>query len=982
MSFDISKEQQQAINHTTGPSLIIAGAGTGKTTVLTEKIRKIVVDEKINPENILALTFTEKAAFEMEERVDKILPYGYYQTWVMTFHGFADAILREHGLNIGLSPTYKILSEGECVMFLQNNLPKLKLNYFYSTGNPTGFISSALKLFSRLRDENISPEKYEKYANLLLKSSKDEAEKQEAEKTKELSVVYQIYQQLKHQYSYLDYADLIYYLVILLVKRKNVLALLQSQFKYGLIDEFQDTNIVQYDLIKYLFPSNKNPNLTVIGDDNQSIYKFRGASVSNILSFNLDYKKAKTFVLNTNYRSYQEILDSAYELISHNNPDTLESKLGISKKLVAKKGSRKWAEPQLLHGSDGDQEAELVVKEIIKLAEEENYSLNDFAVLVRAANHAKPIIQALERYGLPYQFLGPTLLYYKNEIRDLIALLRFLQNTQDSTNLFRVLSIPILKLERSELIYVLSFAKRVSRPLNEAILILKEISEGGKSPELAQFRSAAPLLKPETQERLFKAHALLIKLLQQTPQQSALQVLYSFLDNTGYLKLLSQVKSTKDEERLNNITRFFNKVKKMVGEYGEPSINEVIQQIDLSIELGDTPRVEDFEYEKNNAVNILTSHSAKGLEFKTVFIINLVSDRFPSRQRRESLAIPEALIKEILPSGNYHLQEERRLFYVSLTRAEDRVYLSYADIYSGGKRQKKISPFVLEALGLDNSKIIKTKTVDKEQLSIFALNKNPEFKKLTPKDYGIDKFSYSQIETFDRCAKQYEYRYLLKVPEPESGILSFGSSVHRALELFYKGVMKKQSTHLSTLLKHYEDSFIPLGYLSQYMQKQTFEHGKKLLTDYYEHFFNLESGVISVEKKFVLKLKNRTDQYQITGKIDRIDKNNNTYEIIDYKTGKKPKDSLLKKSLQLGLYALAAMDANLLGISKQNLVLTYYFLEKNEKFSISAQDKHLDNTKEKVLESLTKLKEGNYPTTVGRHCDWCPFKIICPAWET
>jgi len=987
MSFLISREQKQAIDYLKGPSLIIAGAGTGKTTVLTEKIKKIVSVEKINPEQILALTFTEKAAHEMETRIDQALPLGYFQTWVMTFHGFADNLLHEYGLHIGLSPSYQILSEAESVMFLRQHLAELKIKYFFSTGNPVGFIDNALKHFSRLRDENITPSQYQQYSRKLLKNAKTKQDKAEAQKTAELAGIYSQYQMLKLEHSLLDYSDLIFYLVELLKTRPNILSKLQKQFTYCLVDEFQDTNIAQYELLKLLYPVAQNGNLTVIGDDNQSIYKFRGASVSNILRFTADYLKCKTFVLNTNYRSYQEILDSSYRLITNNNPDTLEAKLGISKKLISSRGSSDKAKPQLLVGSDDEQESELIVKTIIKLLKEEpNLLLNDFAILVRAADHAKPIIQALERAGLPYQFLGPALLYYKAEIRDLIALLKFLQHSQDSASLLRVLSMPIFGLNRSELVYLLAFAKRTSRSLMEILVILNQLYGGVTDPELDSFRKIVPYLKAKTRDRLLNLHSLLVDLLQKTGRLSALAILYRFLDKSGYLKLLSEVKSQKEQERLQNITRFFNRLKKIPGQFGEPTVNEVIEHIDLSLELGDTPRVEDFDFEREQAVNILTAHSAKGLEFKVVFMSSLTHDRFPTRRRGEILPIPEALIKEELPQGDFHLQEERRLFYVGMTRAKDRLYLTFAKQYLGNKRPKKISPFVIEALKVEEIEAaLDRQKLEEQQLPIFEFKKQTLFsEKRTgkPQEYGVNQFSYSQIEAYDRCPKMYEYRYLLRVPEPESSALSFGSSVHRSLELFYKDVIFGRKVNLQTLLRYYEQSFLPLGYLNKAFQERTFHHGQKLLTNYFNQYFDVNSGTVATEKKFVLKLKEKSKEYLITGVIDRLDKHGDTYEIIDYKTGKMPEEAVLKNSLQLGLYALAASDANFLGVPFGKIKLTYYYLEQGKKFEVQINEKKVAKTKAKIFSTLDKLTNGQFAPNPGFHCDWCPFKIICPAWET
>jgi len=978
-------KQRLAIEKFSGPSLVIAGAGTGKTTVLTEKIKRLVIEKKVRPENILALTFTDKAAYEMEERVDKALPYGFFQTWIMTFHSFADSLLREFGMHIGLSPSYHLLSEAEAVMFFRKNLNSFELNYFYSTGNPTGFIDSVLGHFSRLRDENITPQEYQDYAGKLnavaLKSEEAELV-DEANKTLELAALYQKYQELKLKENYLDFGDLIYYLVFLLAKRKNILREVQTRFSYGLVDEFQDTNIVQYQLIKLLFPPKNNPNLTLIGDDNQSIYKFRGASVSNILNFKEDYPQANIFVLNRNYRSYQEILDSSYRLIKFNNPDTLEVRLGINKELLANKGKLESANPQLLHAADADGEGELIVAKIKALLKDQKYLLSDFAILVRANDHAKPIIQALERNGLPYQFLGPALLYYKNEIRDLIALLKFLNDSADSASLYRVLSMPLIKIEKQQLVYLLSFGKRISRSLIEVLELLREFYAGVVNPELEKVRSYLPYLQAKDQEQLVKITELLLKLLQKGTRQSAIQVLYTFLEESGYLKVLSQINSVKDEEQLSNITRFFNRLKKMTGDYGEVTVREALNNINLALELGDSPKVQDFDFKEENAVNILTTHSAKGLEFKVVFLSNLVVDRFPTRRRGDKLPIPEALIKEKLPEGNYHLQEERRLFYVGMTRAEDRLFFSYADLYSGGKRQRKLSPFVSEALGEEQVKqFLGVENEVIQQLSIFeTLKEKPNLIALSKAKPPLLRASYTQIEAYENCPQQYQYRYLIKVPEPESSALSFGSSVHRALELFYKDFLEKRPVTVKTLLEYFKSSFLPLGYLSRTHQERTFEKGRQILENYYQQFFDKTKEVFAVEKNFSLKLKVGERQYLIGGKIDRIDRIGDLYEIIDYKTGKMPLERELKKSLQLGIYALAATDQEFLNLKPEQIALTYIYLERGQKYTLSAATRDLKEVEHEVLSSLEKMATGKYPPVKSFRCDWCPFKIICPAW--
>src|SRR3990172_11246026 len=295
----LNKEQLAAIKHKGGPLLIIAGAGTGKTTVITERTKYLILSKKTKPEEVLALTFTEKAAREMEERVDIAMPYGYTQMWISTFHSFCDRILRREALHIGLDPSYKLASEAEITQLIRNNLFKFDLNYFRPLGNPTKFIGGMLQHFSRLQDEDISPREYLEWVG----KHKKGLDREEYAKYMELAKANKKYDELKVKEGLMDFGDLIVKTLQLFRQRPNVLKQYQGQFKHVLVDEFQDTNVAQYELLKLLIPPKNNGNLTVVGDDSQSVYKFRGAAISNILNFKKDYKKAKTIVLTKNYRS-------------------------------------------------------------------------------------------------------------------------------------------------------------------------------------------------------------------------------------------------------------------------------------------------------------------------------------------------------------------------------------------------------------------------------------------------------------------------------------------------------------------------------------------------------------------------------------------------------------------------------------------------------------------------------------------------------
>jgi DNA helicase-2/ATP-dependent DNA helicase PcrA len=422
----VNEAQRAAINHGQGPLLIVAGAGTGKTTVVTERIANLIMNHQVPSDNILALTFTDKAAGEMQERVEKILPYGYVDLWVMTFHGFGQRLLQAHALDIGLSNDFRLLSQTDQWLLIREHLEEFELDYYRPLGNPTKFISALVKHFSRLKDEDISPAEYLKYAKGLTKgkAKKSEEDRAEAERILEIAKAYDVYNQLLLDNNALDFGDLILYTLRLLRERPAILKKYQHQFQYILVDEFQDTNWAQFELIKRLAAPRNN--LTVVGDDDQSVYKFRGASVSNILDFKKDFPEAETIVLTKNYRTRQSILDLSYQFIQKNNPDRLEAQasdlggMAISKALQAQRDGQGHIE--VIHVDTQEAEARGVAEKILELRQADpERTWESFCVLVRANDHASIFIEEFERRGMPYTFFAARGLFTKNLVVDTLS---------------------------------------------------------------------------------------------------------------------------------------------------------------------------------------------------------------------------------------------------------------------------------------------------------------------------------------------------------------------------------------------------------------------------------------------------------------------------------------------------------------------------------------------------------------------------------
>lgn len=969
-------QQKQAIEHKSGPLLIVAGAGTGKTTVLVEKVKYLIANNLAKPEEILCLTFTEKSAREMEERVDQALPYGYFQMWISTFHSFADDILREEISHIGLDPSYTLMTQAESILFLRKRLFLFDLKYFRPLGNPNKFIHSLLQHFSRLRDENISPEDYIGWAKKQF--DKDEITEEEKEKNLELANAYKTYQDNKVKESKFDFADLIFYLDKLFRDRKSVLEKYKQQFKYVMVDEFQDTNIAQYELIQLLCPPKDNPNLTVVGDDSQAIYKFRGASISNILNFMKDYPISHQVNLQVNYRSNQTILDYSHKLIKFNDPDTLEAQLGISKKLTSVKKNNK--EAVQLHVTEKvEQEADFIAKQILSDKKQRNINFSDFAILIRANNHAVPFVNALIQHGIPFQFLGPGTLFKQPEIKELIAYLKLLSNVDDSPSTFRVYSMNIFKLDQEDVAFLLAFARKTNLSLYKATVVcLSFYNSEWFEPEYEIYREHLPLIKEVSKTQLIKMIAMIKRHIELIKSESAGQILYYFLEDSGYIAQLLPAKSEKEEKIANNISKLFTKLKTLQNESEEFTVFDAVDYLDMSMEMGESPVTADTDVPLYNAVNILTTHGAKGLEFSTVFIVNLINGRFPTYEKKESIPIPIDLIKETLPQGNYHIQEERRLFYVGLTRAMDKVYMTASKYYGAGKRERKISPFVVETLGKEE--IIKVQNFAKEaetQLSIF------DFKKAetpVPQDQiQLTNFSYSQLASFETCPLQYKYQYLLRIPTPSTAAGSFGDTIHKTLQKFYQLFMNDPEVNLTTLLDLFEKTWIPLGYSSLPQQEKMKKNGRDMLTKYYTKFHLKEVSILGLEQLFKIKINN---SIYISGKIDRVDsKTDGGIEIIDYKTGRMPDEKELKKSMQLSIYALAATSPTLYNKLIDKVTLTFYYLQDMEKISMTRTPEELSGVTTQIENSIATIRQNLFPPKVGIWCNFCPFKINCEAWQ-
>lgn len=945
----LNKEQKKAVEHEAGPLLVIAGAGTGKTSVITKRIAYLIAKKLAKPSEILALTFTEKAAAEMEERVDMLVPYGFTDMWISTFHAFGDRLLRDHSIDLGLPVNFKVLTATEQAIFMRQNIYAFDLKHFRPIADPLSHIEAMLTHFSRLKDELISPEEYLGYAQSLDLKSNDDEHREEAEKTLELAHAYSRYSELMMQAGNLDFGDQIFLVYKLLKENKGALKSCQDRFKYILVDEYQDTNYAQNEMVKLL--ASKSGNITVVGDDDQSIYRFRGASISNILQFKTDYKDITQIVLNRNYRSTQEILDASYALIQHNNPDRLEVQNNINKKLISNTNG---PAPALLHCDTLSCEADTVVKQISELKQERGYKYSDFAILVRANNQAEPFMQSLNLAGIPYLFTGASGLFAEPEIKMIVAFIKSIVYSDDSLSFYQLASSDVYRIDEAKLSEIYTLAKRKNRSV---------------------FETAKWLLG---QNKLFSDDSQLNDLLTDIEKYrskikdlTAGELIYQYLTEKGYLKFLSANPSIKNELMIQNIARFFDRITQFSHSSSDLGLIAFINNLELIIDAGGDAGTAEINPDID-AVNILTVHAAKGLEWPVVFVVNMVSDRFPTRRRRDQLPIPEALIKEHLPEGDYHLEEERRLFYVASTRAKELLFLTNADDY-GGKRMKKVSQFVLELLNEAGLEKLKHTLSPIEKIERFKeVTKNAPLRS-RPEIGKTLKLSRAQIDDYFTCPKKYYFAHIIKIPLLENHYLMYGTAIHSALDHYFNRKIRKDRVTLEQLLQDFEVAFRNVGFITREHEDQRKAAGIQTLTRFYQ--YDQDRNVIpsSVEAVFEF-LENNV---RINGRYDLVYGKGETAEVWDFKTSQvkdqKSADKRIKESTQMQIYALSWLEKN------KNIPKTVlYFIESGLVGEKTFTIKELEETKKMIFEVADGIRSEKYEAKPEQSsCKLCPYREIC-----
>jgi DNA helicase-2/ATP-dependent DNA helicase PcrA len=975
----LNAEQRAAVEHGAGPLLVVAGAGTGKTRVITERIRNLLEsDPELSGENILGLTFTDKAAAQMKHRVVKAVGERAEGVWLSTFHSFClEKILRT------ANPGVQALDEIDHGILLRRHIAELGLVYFWRLTEPAEFLKDFVKFFSRCQDELITPDDYQHYVDGLrrkyeaqeksLEADARQLEEEELARQEELARVYRVSDRLLRERNLCTFGAQLMQAVELLRSDAALLERMRGQYRHILVDEFQDTNIAQLELLWLLAGDRRN--LVAVGDDDQAIYRFRGASFG---SFTIFLKRfcgirdaklssgARKYLasLSQNYRSTQRILRVAGEVISHNEKSPL-----LPPKVLTTTNSD-GDKIRVVEFGTPDEEAHWVASEIERL-HGPGSPWRSFAVLYRKHTHRTRLLEALRFRGIPFVIRKFSILS-STIVRDLLAWLRLIAVPANNVSCARVLAGPYWEMKPRDLVRLAERAeKNHRRPLGDELeTALREPPfnrDGSRLPEFVEMLNG----------------------LRQTARKATASELLNEL--IASLKL-APLPSEADRRYLERFVQF---VKDWEKKSEEKRLRDFIEYLGFFHELdGDIYLEEELS---EDAVQLMTVHGAKGLEFPHVFILRLGRGDFPSRPRPPVFEFPSELMKEEKPESDFQVQEERRLFYVALTRARQHLTLSTVV-----NKRSKPSPFLDDFLmnpkiqRFDTSQISPKVEVPPSEETIGATPDSADPAQLFGPG-GEDARAYSRvalwakayhpprpeplqlsasaIDSYTRCPMKYVFQHLWNIRGGPHAQTTFGNVMHTTIKELVGEIHKGHKMSLEELLATYEREWSSAGFPDKYQEEEYRKAGRVQLEAFYQSYAAKPADVLHQEKTFELPLEH---DVVITGRMDQVNRlGKREVEIVDYKSGRPRDAKKAANDLQLSVYALAAREV----LEVEPTRLVFYNLMTNEPVATTRDDKALKETKQEIAEVADLIRAGEFPAKPGFSCGYCDYKPLCPAHE-
>jgi len=1026
----LSSAQKDAVEYLGGPQIILAGAGSGKTRVIVAKAQYLIQQKGLSPNSVLVITYSTKTQAELEERIFSTLPVlsggGDDSLQIKTFHALGMEIISEFGHHLGLSSDISKASEHRLWQYLKRAIGELLESDLLDTNQPDRVYRDLQAFISRAKDELIMPDdiisKAEHELSIIPEEDNDSTIllRSKWAGVLEAGKIFKSYERIKseegkhEEIGSIDYGDMIVLSHRILSQSKVAAAAMRTRLRYILVDEFQDANFAQVEILRLL--AGPNCGVTVVGDDDQAIYRFRGASFASFRLFQKLFPAWKVFRLEENYRSQGNIVRAAQSLIESDPA----ARFDAAKKMAPVETAS--SKVVIRKCPDDFTEASLVADEIGRLLKDDKFQKpKSIAVLVRARRHKDLLLKALDRKGIAYFYDKPVSELKSKQGRLLFDLYEFAVDPSRGDLLPQILIhyLPGLPpdIER-EINY------RLGRGEDKPLDILKTASE--------ELLNAIPSGASGLLE-------LLGKLVSLPAEHGPLQTLEHIVIEAGLLRGAIIDGKIINQEALGEIAQVLRIAEQYQGEYRNPSHAEFAEYLAWHSSFGNE---NDKDIETEAPVIVQTIHASKGLEYPVVFMISLSNTKFPPRKQTPILEFPSELYKEELPSGDYRIQEERRLFYVAMTRARELLYL-----YGVEKKGVKISQFITELekspvfsdvaaiekpgaveplaqIGIGPTRIsddpttaiiipvinpiesaisesllelwrrrssnadsptafeaLKAellKSVEDSVRSFKDAITNEQFKSKEPsKGNKFDSLSYTDIDSFQTCPLQFYFGKVLRIPTPPNSNAMLGSVMHSVLQEAGQTLRKSQGLKIDDLVASFEKQWAGVTLPDPDRKERLRSRGRELL----ERFVRMQEArsgkPIELERKFEFPLVDtgENNAIRIKGRIDRVDSTPEGLEVIDYKTGKQKSPSELKSDLQLPIYALACKE--LFGQLPSRV--TYMFLGDDSQQNKSYSPDEIESAKSEIGGLIEQINGSDFVATPGQHCHYCGFARFCPA---
>ena len=959
------ERQRLAIEHVHGPMLVIAGAGTGKTTVLTQRVTHLLREGHARPDEILALTYTENSAAEMLGRVRRELKGGDLGgLQACTFHAWCNELLARRGANFG------VLDDKDLWVFLRRRIRDLRLKHFVRAANVAQFLDSLLDFMRRCQDELVGPPEYLSYVQRLergevplprvvrAKKQADLAATEVLERCQEIARVFATVEEMLCQKNLGTFGHMITRAYRLLKDDPALLEEERRRTRFLLVDEFQDANFAQVEILSMLAGSAGN--IFAVGDPDQAIYQFRGASSEAFTLFGGKFPAAQVVVLGKNRRSLSPILRCAFGIVN-DNPAVFPG--AFSPGGVANGYQRKPLESlreeqallaveskaaplvEIVTWRDKEVEAADLARRIQKMRKEQRCRWSDFAVLSRIHGHREELVHELAERGVPFAIEGLDVLDTP-EVRDVVACLTAAVSPNDATSLFRVAAMPRFEISATELRAAMKAMRR-------------ELDMRGV---LGRLRNGTAVLESVDEvHREVKKHEV------RADGAVKLVMRHFGLQRTGCVDAFVEFVGEWHAKAIN--------------ETGSPS--EFLEYLDY---FGQAHGAITLPRSTEDAVQLLTAHAAKGLEYRNVAILRGSSTYFPCSYKEPLIAFPAELRTSGASSTDdktLHEEEERRLFYVAMTRAKDTLAI-YAN-QGQSKKDPKPTKFLREFMVRpDYKKFWVTRSAAAVQDDLFAEEEQrvalqqsnvAAWLLMDPSTNFVTGLSASAIEIYEECPLRFKLEREWNLPREVSAALHYGAAMHGVLRTFYDAQRYQREISDNDLLEQFRSELASAGIADRYQYELYLRQGMEQLRQFFECARDgATPDVMETECRFDLEV----GSAKVAGRLDRIDRmDQETVAIVDYKTGKPKSQEDADKSLQLSLYALAARET----WGKRAERLIFHNLENNTTVWTERNDAQLEEAKMRVLEAAGGIAEGKFQAKPGYQCSHCPYRNLCPATE-